>query len=285
MARRRTRLSLATIGALALTAMIQPHADAAPRDDEAGPAAPERSKGRTDRPVPRDPNDLPPMPPPGGQPRPDDLRWDPAFANHFGERRRVQLTLMPIYASVRLDFIGRPQPAARNPMRGGGGGLELDIELLRPFWLRLVASHTVHPVDDRFATNDDDEIVQTAARGNVQATDAGLSAVYAMDFGRILPLLDVGLGVLWLRSPAAVVDGQLGGECLQSGACDPGLVCASDNTCQMTPVLELHAGVAVDVLITDRWTVGAGLRYFALLSNPAVYPVYLQGTVRGGIRF
>jgi hypothetical protein len=234
--------------------------------------------------TPRDPDELPHLRPPGGQPRPESARWSPRFTDPFGERRRLQLTLMPVFAAMRLDRVGRPS-GARNPIRGGGTAIELDVELFRPLWLRFIGSYTAHPVDDEFTRDDAGEPVQTAARGQIHVGNIGASAVYALDLGRFIPLIDLGLGVMWLRSPAAVVRGQQGGQCRPGNVCEAGLVCGADNTCQPTPVLELHGGIALDVLLGTRWTVGIALRYFALLSEPSVFPVYLQAGARGGVRF
>ena len=239
---------------------------------------------REPRPAPRDPDELPPLRPPGGQPRPDSLRWNPKGTDPFGERRRFQLTAMPIFAAMRLDRVGRPS-GARNPIRGGGAGLELDVALVRPLWFRVIGSYTAHPVDDEFTRNDAGESIQTASAGLIQVGNVGASAVYALDLGRFVPLIDLGLGVMWLRSPESVVRGQQGNQCRPSGVCEAGLVCNADNICQATPVFELHGGIALDVLVGERWTVGFALRYFALLSEPSVFPVYLQAALRAGVRF
>jgi hypothetical protein len=235
-------------------------------------------------PPPRDPDELPPMAPPGGQPRPESLRWTPKDSSPFGERRRLQLTVAPVFAAMRLERVGRPS-GARHPIRGGGAGLELDIEVLRPLWVRVLGSYTVHPVADEITRNDADEPVLTAAGGRISVANVGASAVYALDFGRIVPLLDLGLGVLWIQSPEPALRGQQGAQCRPNGICEPGLVCGADDTCQPAPVFELHGGVAIDVLLGARWAVGVGLRYFALLSEPSVFPVYLQASARAGVRF
>src|SRR5688572_19290899 len=105
---------------------------------------------------PRDPDDLPPLPPPHAQPRTDDARWDPPTATGHAARRRVSVSLVPSFASFfRARFLGRPD----RPARGGGAGLEADIHLIDPVWLRLVFSHTAHPVEDEFATGEDEQPV------------------------------------------------------------------------------------------------------------------------------
>jgi hypothetical protein len=181
--------------------------------------------------------------------------------------------------------VGRPSPRADRSTRGGGAGLDLDIQLYRPFWLRFTGTYSGHPVPDVFDRDANEVPVRVAHRGTFHAGYAGASVVYAMDYGRLLPLIELGPGVMFLRAPQAVQAGQMGGEC-REGACDTGLRCvAEQNICQPFPELTIHFGVAMDVLLKARWTVGLGLRYFAFLTAPASFPIYLQAAARFGIRF
>lgn len=230
---------------------------------------------------PRDPNERPPLPDPEGQPARDELRRDVDHTTSASRRRRVVVTAAPVYASFRLPFLGRPQI----PVRGGGVMVAAQVGLWRPLGLRITASHTLHPVADEHARNDDDVLVQTAGAGLVQATHAGLSATYTLDLGRVVTTLDAGGGGLWMRSPAAIQDGQLGAACLPQDVCDTGLACGSDGTCHVGLTPQLHGGFSVDVLLGDRWALGGELRYFALLSSPMVYPVYLMTALRASVRF
>lgn len=232
-------------------------------------------------PVPRDPNDLPPMADPDGQPVHDTLRRDVDHATSASSRRRVILTVAPIYASFRLQFLGRPQI----PVRGAGVALAAQVAVWRPLGLRVSASHTVHPVNDEFVRNDDDQIVQTAGAGLMQASHAGISATYTLDLGRVLTTLDAGPGGLWMRGPQAIQDGQQGGTCRPQGVCDTGLACSSENVCRPGLTPEIQGGFAVDVLLGDRFAVGGELRYFALLSAPMTYPVVLWAALRASVRF
>lgn len=230
---------------------------------------------------PRDPNDLPPLPDPEGQPVHHALRRDVDHTSSASRRSRVVLTAAPVYASFRLQFLGRPQI----PVRGAGVMVAAQVALWRPLGLRVTASHTMHPVRDEYARGDDDALVQTAGAGLVQATHAGISATYTLDLGRVITTIDAGGGGLWMRSPAAIQDGQLGAACLPQGVCDTGLACGSDNTCHVGLTPQLHGGFSVDVLLGNRWAVGGELRYFALLSSPMVYPVYLLAALRASLRF
>ncbi|MCB9713687.1 MAG: hypothetical protein H6712_07535 [Myxococcales bacterium] len=191
------------------------------------------------------------------------------------------LTAAPMYASFRVPFRGRPSV----PVRGVGMGFSALIPVWHPFGLRVSASHTVHPVHDEFVLSDEDPPEQVARRGLVQATHAGLSATFAMDLGRVRPTIDAGVGGMWLRSPDAIEDGQLGGACLDGGICDTGLACGSDDTCHVGFTPQVHGGFSVDVMVADRFAVGGELRYFALLTAPTNYPVYLVAALRASLRF
>jgi hypothetical protein len=232
-------------------------------------------------PLPRDPNERPPLPDPDGQPMPDSLRRDVDHTTSASSRRRVVLTVAPVYASFRLQFLGRPQI----PVRGGGVAVAAQMAVWRPFGLRVTASHTLHPVNDEYARDDEDALVHTAGAGLMQATQAGLSATYTMDIGRVVTTIDAGAGGLWIRGPQAVQDGQLGGTCRSDGVCDTGLSCSAQNVCRVGLTPHIHGGFAVDVLLGDRFAVGGELRYFALLTAPMTYPVYLLVALRASLRF
>jgi len=230
---------------------------------------------------PRDPNELPPLPDPEGQPVQHSVRRDVDHTSSASRRSRVMLTAAPAYSSFRLPFLGRP----RVPVRGGGVMVAAQVALWRPLGLRVTVSHTMHPVEAAYTRDDDDGIVQTAGAGLVQATHGGLSATYTMDLGRVTTTLDAGGGGLWMRSPAAIQDGQLGGTCLPQGVCDTGLACSAENTCRVGLTPDLHGGISVDVQLGNRFAVGGELRYFALFTAPMVYPVYLLAALRASVRF
>lgn len=261
----------------------------APEPEPEAESARQRARVAVDRdadpapePPPRDPDELPFMPAPYGQPRSAERRWNPPTVTGRSDRRRVAITLVPSFASFfRARFLGRPD----KPTAGVGVGLQGDVHVIDPVWLRVLVSHSVHPVNDEFTRNDDGIPVQTAAKGLVQATHAGLGVAWGLDLGRVLPLIDVGVGALWIRSPSGVGDGQLGGACLSDGSCDTGLVCSADATCQVGTSFSAHGGVGVDIMLGDHWSAGAGLRYFALLAAPGSFPVYLMVGARLGARF
>lgn len=224
----------------------------------------------------------PRMAPPGGQPRTDELRRE-VGPNRRGwsNKRRVQLTIAPLYAAYRTAFIGRPVA----PLRGGGVALDVDVHLVAPVYLRVSSSYTAHPVAPVYEVPEGEAPVLRANGGVIHSLDVGGGILFAMDLGRVMPMLEAGLGILLITTPKAAQAGQRGAQCLDGGGCDVGLACASDNVCRQGIVPEIHAGAALEILLTDRWTLGASVRYYALLLAPTVFPIYLQAGLRLGVRF
>ena len=240
---------------------------------------------------PRDPNDLAFMRAPNNQPQPLRPRTSPDLRRGYSSVRRFAFTAAPLFASFRLPFLGRPdsQPtAAGRPngrTHGAGLGLELDVQLLRWMWLRAQGSYSVHPVGEGRALDKDMKTVITAADGTIRALGFGAGPVVALDLGRFLTLVEGGVGGLRIAPPGGVQTGQLGKACTDEGACDVGLRCSADNQCQQGLIPELYFGAAVDLLVRRHLSFGAQFRYYALLSAPGKFPVYLVGGLRVAIRF
>lgn len=235
-----------------------------------------------ERGAPRDPDDAPFMSPPRNQLSQWSAGRERPLTRSFDDDHRLQLTAIPTYAALRVPFIGR----GGQPMRGGGFALELDLRLLPWLYLRSYGSHTVHPVFEETAFDEESmEVSLLANSGLVQATNTGAALVYALDIGRFVPRVDVGAGVMWLRSPEAAQAGQWGGECREGGVCDLGLSCNAEEICRPTPFVEVHAGIGFDVLLGRRWAVGAGVRYYALVSAISELPIYIHGSLRLAARF
>jgi hypothetical protein len=233
-------------------------------------------------PPPRDPDDTPFMPAPNNQLGTWSTGRTRPLTRGFDDDHRIMLSAVPTYASIRVAFIGRNP----GPLRGGGMAVEADVRVVRWLFVRVFGSHTVHPVfDEQGIKSDTNEVVQLANRGLVQTTNTGASIVYALDIGRFVPRVDVGVGLLWARSPAAVQAGQWGGQCRQGSVCDLGLSCSVENVCRPTAHPELHAGVGFDVLIGQHWAVGVAVRYYALFQAISAFPIYLHGSLRLSARF
>jgi hypothetical protein len=232
---------------------------------------------------PRDPEDAPFMSPPNNQLGQWSAGRERPLTRGFDDDHHLQLTAVPTYAAMRVPFIGR---ADQPVLRGGGIGLELDVRLLRWLFVRVYASHTVHPVFEQTTFDEEDsEVVLLANGGLIQATNTGASVVYALDIGRFVPRVDVGAGLLFVRSPAGAQPGQWGEACREGGVCDLGLSCDGEDLCRPSPFPEVHAGVGVDILLGRRWAVGLSLRYYALVQAIADLPVYVHGNVRLSVRF
>lgn len=233
-------------------------------------------------PPPTDPNDAPFMRPPNNQLVGKPPRTRPDIRPRFSSRRRFALTLAPAFASFRLPFQARPANARYH---GAGFNLELDAQLFRWVWLRVQGTYSGHPIDEVRVLDDEMNVVQTAPRGTIHATGFGAGPVFALDLGRWLPLIEVGLGGLRIATPPGGNAGQRGQACRSDGTCDTGLACNAGNTCQPSLIGELYFGLALDVLIRRHISFGGQFRYYALLTAPGKFPVYLIGTLRLAVRF
>jgi hypothetical protein len=233
-------------------------------------------------PAPRDPDDSQFMPAPGNQLGTWSAGRVRPLTRGFDDDHRVMLSAVPTYAAIHVPFIGRGDA----PLRRGGVAFELDVRLVRWLFIRVFASHTVHPVFKVTSFDEDSgEVALLANPGLVRATNPGCSIVYALDIGRFVPRVDVGAGLLLVRSPEAAQAGQWGGECRDGGVCDLGLSCNAEEICRPSPYPEFHAGVGLDVLIGRHWAIGLALRYYSLLSAISNLPIYLHGSLRLSARF
>jgi len=264
-----------------------PASSSAPTATSTAPAPP----GEIPPEPPRDPNDLAFMRAPNNQPQPLRPRTSPDLRRGYSSVRRFAFTAAPLFASFRLPFAGRPdsqpsaagRPAGRT--HGVGLGLELDVQLLRWMWMRAQGSYSVHPVGEGRALDKDMKTVITAADGTIRALGFGVGPVIALDLGRFLTLIEGGVGGLRVAPPGGVQTGQLGKACTQEGACDVGLRCSADNKCQQGLIPELYFGAAIDLLARRHLSFGAQFRYYALLTAPGKFPVYLVGGLRVALRF
>lgn len=236
----------------------------------------------------RDPNDAPFLNPRYGGASNDGARVYPGeFGPRWGHRDRVRLTLSPIFASLRIPLAGRSD-SPLDPNRGGGAQFDVDVPIFRPasLWLRLTGSYSGHRLPAAYARDEDDALQKTAAAGTLHIGHAAAALLYAMDRGRLQPMLELGLGPLWARTPQGVRDGQPGQACLSGDLCEFGSTCdVAANVCRPSTTFVVHGGVGLDLEVSRRASVGVGLRYFAALSNPSVYPIYLQAAMRFGLRF
>lgn len=190
---------------------------------------------------------------------------------------RWGISIEPVFSAVFTQFQGR---TSTRPIRGGGIGLNVDAWLTEIFGLRLTASHTMHPLEATYVT-EDDETQLSARRGVLHSSHIGLGVLYGLDIGRVRPSLELGIGGTLFISPTGVQPGQRNQACRDDGSCDLGLRCdVAVQQCRPTPLAGAFGGASVDVAIHHRFSVGAAIRYFTFLTNPGAFPVYLHGAVR-----
>ncbi len=230
---------------------------------------------------PRDPNDAPFMVPPNNQPRPIKLRTTPDLRRGYSSVRRFAFTFAPLFASFRLPFVGRGDGRTH----GAGFGGEVDVQIMKWLWLRAQGTYSVHPVQDRRSETDDGKTVVDAIAGTVRAAGFGAGPVVALDLGRFVPLIEGGIGGLRVATPSGVADGQIGQKCLDNDVCDVGLRCGGDSKCHQSVIPEVYFGGAIDVLVRRHFSFGAQFRYYALLTAPGKFPIFLVGGLRVAVRF
>lgn len=231
--------------------------------------------------APRDPDDAPFMPAPAGQPRPSAHRWMRFDTPGDDRRPRFQLTLEPFYAAFRAPFLGR---SPVDLLHGGGVGLMADLALPWAFGVRVRTSYSGHPAPASFEIREGTPVL-VAPEGTIHNVEVAGALLYALDLGRVYPVLELGLGGLWIHTPSGVQPGQREQPCTAQNQCDIGLSCAADLVCRPTARVTLHFGLAVDVAVHRRWSIGAGFRYFAWISAPGTFPIYLQASIRATARF
>jgi hypothetical protein len=250
----------------------------------ADPAAPPPASYSDELPPPpRDPNDAAFMRPPNNQFQGLPPRTSPDIRRGWSARRRFAFTIAPAFAQFRLPFQGGRPPR----LHGAGFNLELDVQIWRWIWLRGHGTYSGHPVDEARVMNSEMQVMETAPRGTIYATGFGAGPVFALDLGRFLPLIEVGLGGLRVASPRSEIKGQRGAACGDNRSCDVGLKCSAANVCEPSIIPDLYFGLAVDLLIRRHISLGAQFRYYSRLARGELtnFPVYLLGTIRLSVRF
>ncbi|MDC0720751.1 hypothetical protein [Nannocystis bainbridge] len=238
-------------------------------------------------PVPSDPNDAPFMRAPNNQIATHPPRTRPDIRQGWSARRRFALTLAPAYAMLRLPFQGRLVNNQPQRIHGAGVSAEFDVQAYRWIWVRAIGMYSGHPVGEE-RVQVEMEVVRTAPPGTIHVMGYGAGPVFALDLGRFLPLIEVGVAGLRVVTPTGGVTGQRGEACMANGGCDVGLKCSAAKVCEVTTIGEMYLGLAVDLLVRRHFSFGAQFRYnvrFSELKSLNLTPGYLLGTLRMTVRF
>ncbi len=221
------------------------------------------------------------MPAPNAQPRATARRRLAGdLADAAAARRRVSIAVLPLYAAAVLRLAGRPEFYHH----GGGAAVELDLPLWRNLWLRTFGQFSAHPLREALDRSDD-QVEVTARAGTLTVAGGTAGFAYALDVSRMMAVLDVGIGLSWIRTPAGVRNGQRGMPCSPGGLCDPGLACSSAGVCIPRPAAMAAAGITAEWLVGRVTSLGVTVRYHAFASNLQAFPVYLIAAARLAIRF
>jgi hypothetical protein len=157
------------------------------------------------------------------------------------ERRRVRLGVQPIYVLALTD---------RRDPSGGGVGADVAYNLTDGLALRATSFLGWHAADG----------VQPGSPGGTMSSFGAFAGVtYALDVVRIVPSFDLGIGVIGLRGTDRFASGPL---------------VANVNA------FAVELGFGFDWLVTHRWSVGAVVRYHAMLSTLEKAPGFLYAGPR-----
>jgi len=146
--------------------------------------------------------------------------------------------LEPSYAFIVLGQESEPE--------GGGTGLYVHYGLGDALALRFSGLWSGHDIEP----GEEDE------GGLYQVVNLALGVAYAFDLLSVVPAIEVGGGLLYLRYQG-----------------------------QSAYNFGLQIGVAVDYGLLSWLTVGAAFHYHAFISNPADYPVYFDAGPRVAVRW
>ena len=157
------------------------------------------------------------------------------------ERRRLRLAVQPLYVLALTD---------RRDPSGGGVGADVAYNLTDGLALRATGMLGWHAADG---------LIAGSAGGTMSSFGAFAGITYALDVVRIVPSFDLGIGVLGLRGDDRFTHGTL---------------------VPNTTAFAVELGFGFDWWITHRWSVGAVVRYHAMLSTLERAPGFLYAGPR-----
>jgi len=166
------------------------------------------------------------------------------------EKRRVRLTLAPMYA---LAIVDRRDPS------GGGVNADLAFGITDSLSVRATGFVSFHAASGIALPQASDSTEgRFGPTGTLAAFGAFAGINYELPVLRIVPSFDLGVGVLGLRG-------------------DPRFGTGADAAALLPSVtaFAVELGFGVDWLVTQRWSVGVVVRYHALLTELERAPSFL----------
>lgn len=159
------------------------------------------------------------------------------------ERKEVIVALQPGFALMHLDG---------QTAYGGGGALDLSVGVSDALSVRATGVFTGHALGD----------TKTAPGGALLDYYAGLGLNYTIDLIRLVPYIDLSLGIL-------------------------GTVRPPDTTGlrHMSEDVGFEIGIGFDYLVNRYFAVGVIARYYAVITDPTDIPVYFFAGPRLAVHF
>jgi hypothetical protein len=171
-----------------------------------------------------------------------------ANATAHAERRRLRLSVAPMYALAIVDS---------RQASGGGVVTDLSFGVTDALSVRATGFVSFHAADGLSSTSPTGTQL-VGPSGTIAAFGAFAGLHYELDVLRIVPSFDVGVGALGLRGDARYGTGPSASALLPS-----------------VNAFAVELGFGVDWLITRRWSVGAVVRYYTLLTELQRAPGFL----------
>lgn len=222
------------------------------------------------------------LPAPQGQVRTRLAPARPVIATEHDQARRVALTLSPVVGGLKLPLAGRT-----GSRFGFGWSLDTEVALKPWLWLALGWQRLHY-----FAYAESKPKPQStrteplASRGWTRWEDLSLGIRYAIDDGKIRPIVEAGLGYTNLAQPPGVADGQSEQKCGANNQCGPGLSCV-ENRCQASAFPSAYIGVEAQWLLARYFSLGACTRYYAawMPKTGITFPAQWIVSVRASLRY
>lgn len=165
------------------------------------------------------------------------------------EYKEWSFSAFPAYAVTYVD--------SRAPS-GGGGGLEVGFGITEALTLKASGFLSWHPV----------AATKMTAAGTIGEFASMVGLSYSLDVIRLVPTLDVAIGLVGVRGSAGFADSARSNAVVASST-----------------AFGIGVGLGLDYLLTRHWSVGLVVRYHAFVTDITRFPVYLFAGPRVTFRF